>query len=75
MWNNMKNNYTSLIRVVHFIDTIGWIMGTGLFLVSLLVFKLPVINSMLISLGGFVLPILTRVSGVYRAKKGSLKRR
>lgn len=63
------NDYKSLMRVVHLIDTIGWIMGTGLFLVSLLVFKLPIINSMLTSLGGFILPILTRVSGVYKVGK------
>lgn len=63
----MKNAaYSNLISYVHFMNTIGWIIGIGLLLVGFFIFKLPVISSIFISMGGFILPILTRISGVHK---------
>lgn len=63
----MKNSeYSIFMNYVQFMNTLGWLMGTGLLLCGLFVFKLPVINSVIISLGGFVLPFLTRISGVHK---------
>jgi hypothetical protein len=52
------------MNYVHFVNIIGLILGFGLLFLGLFVFKLPIINSFLISLGGFILPILIKVSGV-----------
>ncbi|UVW05499.1 hypothetical protein [Lactiplantibacillus plantarum] len=63
----MKNiAYGNLMSYVHFMNVIGWIMGTGLLFVGLFIFRLPIVISILISSGGFILPILTRISGVYK---------
>ncbi|MCT3287010.1 hypothetical protein [Lactiplantibacillus pentosus] len=68
--NEMKqiedNGYISLMRYVHFIDAIGIAIGIVLLIAGFVWFGLPLLVSVLLSLGGFILPILVRISGVYK---------
>ncbi|MBS0977455.1 hypothetical protein [Levilactobacillus brevis] len=67
--NNLSKEGKELIQFARSVSIFGWFAGTTLLILCFFVFKVGAVSSLLISLSGFVLPLLTKLSGVFKYAK------
>lgn len=64
--NNLSKEGKELVRFAHRISNFGWLTGVILLMLCIFIFKIGLVSSLLISLSGFILPLLTKLSGVFK---------
>lgn len=67
--NNLSKEGKELIQFARRVSNFGWISGFLLFALFLLVFKISFIPSLLMSLIGFSLPLMVKISGIFEYVK------
>lgn len=62
--NSKKKNAAQLIKLARIVSIVGTIFGILLFFMGILVFDMGILFSFTLSLTGFILPVIVKISGV-----------